>query len=125
MVGPSGSGKSTTLRMINRLIEPSAGSIRINGEDIAALPVEALRRRIGYAIQSVGLFPHWSIADNIATVPRLLKLAEERDAAAGRRVAAMLQLDPATRTNSRISFRADSSSVSVSRVRSPRIPRCC
>jgi osmoprotectant transport system ATP-binding protein len=98
MVGPSGSGKSTTLRMINRLIEPSAGSIRINGEDIAALPVEALRRRIGYAIQSVGLFPHWSIADNIATVPRLLKWPEERVQRRVDELLSMLQLDPATRT---------------------------
>jgi osmoprotectant transport system ATP-binding protein len=98
MVGPSGSGKSTTLRMINRLIEPSAGSIRINGEDIAALPVEALRRRIGYAIQSVGLFPHWSIADNIATVPRLLKWPEERVQQRVDELLSMLQLDATTRT---------------------------
>jgi osmoprotectant transport system ATP-binding protein len=95
IVGPSGSGKSTTLRMINRLIEPSAGSIRISGEDIAALPVEALRRRIGYAIQSVGLFPHWSIADNIATVPRLLKWPEERVQQRVDELLALLQLDAA------------------------------
>ena len=98
MVGPSGSGKSTTLRMINRLIEPSAGSIRINGEDVMTLPVEALRRRIGYAIQSVGLFPHWSIADNIATVPRLLKWPEERVRQRVDELLSMLQLDAATRT---------------------------
>jgi osmoprotectant transport system ATP-binding protein len=97
VVGPSGSGKSTTMRMINRLIEPSAGSIRINGEDIASLPVEALRRRIGYAIQSVGLFPHWNIADNIATVPRLLKWPEERVRQRVDELLALLQLDPATR----------------------------
>ena len=98
IVGPSGSGKSTTLRMINRLIEPSAGSIRINGEDIAALPIEALRRRIGYAIQSVGLFPHWTIADNIATVPRLLKWPEERVQQRVDELLALLQLDAAART---------------------------
>jgi osmoprotectant transport system ATP-binding protein len=95
IVGPSGSGKSTTLRMINRLIEPSAGSIRINGEDVATLPVEALRRRIGYAIQSVGLFPHWSIADNIATVPRLLNWQEERVQQRIDELLSLLQLDAA------------------------------
>ena len=95
IVGSSGSGKSTTLRMINRLIEPSAGSIRINGENIATLPVEGLRRRIGYAIQSVGLFPHWDVADNIATVPRLLKWPEERVQQRVAELLAMLQLDPA------------------------------
>jgi osmoprotectant transport system ATP-binding protein len=96
IIGPSGSGKSTTLRMINRLIEPSAGGIRINGEDIATLPVEALRRRIGYAIQSVGLFPHWNVADNIATVPRLLKWPEERVRQRVDELLSLLQLDPAT-----------------------------
>ena len=93
IVGPSGSGKSTTLRMINRLIEPSAGSIRINGEDIESLPAEALRRRIGYAIQSVGLFPHWTIADNIATVPRLLKWPEERVRQRIEELLSLLRLD--------------------------------
>jgi osmoprotectant transport system ATP-binding protein len=97
IVGSSGSGKSTTLRMINRLIEPSAGTIRINGEDIASLPVEALRRRIGYAIQSVGLFPHWTIADNIATVPRLLKWPEERMRQRVDELLSLLHLDPAMR----------------------------
>jgi len=97
VVGPSGSGKSTTLRMINRLIEPGAGRIRINGEDIGSLPREALRRRIGYAIQSVGLFPHWSIADNIATVPRLLKWPEERVQQRIDELLSLLQLNPATR----------------------------
>jgi osmoprotectant transport system ATP-binding protein len=98
MVGPSGSGKSTTLRMINRLIEPSAGHIRINGEDVTTLPIAALRRRIGYAIQSVGLVPHWSIADNIATVPRLLKWPEERVQQRVDELLSMLQLDATTRT---------------------------
>ena len=98
IVGPSGSGKSTTMRMINRLIEPSGGSIRINGEDIARLPVEALRRRTGYAIQSVGLFPHWNVADNIATVPRLLKWPEERVQQRVEELLSLLQLDSAMRT---------------------------
>jgi osmoprotectant transport system ATP-binding protein len=78
IVGPSGSGKSTSLRLINRLIDLSAGSIRIAGTDITTLPPVILRRRIGYVIQSGGLFPHWTIADNIATVPRLLEWPEAR-----------------------------------------------
>lgn len=72
IIGPSGCGKSTTLRMINRLIEPDAGTVEVNGVDVRALPAEELRRGIGYAIQGVGLFPHWSVRQNIGTVPRLL-----------------------------------------------------
>jgi osmoprotectant transport system ATP-binding protein len=71
-VGTSGSGKSTLLRMINRLIAPTSGTIRIDGSDTATVPAEALRRGIGYVIQGNGLFPHWTVARNIATVPRLL-----------------------------------------------------
>jgi osmoprotectant transport system ATP-binding protein len=73
LLGSSGCGKSTTLRMINRLIAIDSGSIRVAGEDVTQVPPEMLRRRIGYAIQSIGLFPHWTVEDNIATVPRLLK----------------------------------------------------
>jgi osmoprotectant transport system ATP-binding protein len=93
LVGASGSGKSTLLRMINRLIEADSGRIAIDGEDVRAIAPESLRRRIGYAIQSVGLFPHWTVAANIATVPRLLGWPRER---VERRVAellALLQLD--------------------------------
>ena len=72
LVGPSGCGKTTTLRMINRLVEPSDGRILIDDVDTATLPAEQLRRGIGYVIQQVGLFPHQTVADNVATVPRLL-----------------------------------------------------
>ncbi|HEY0524997.1 MAG TPA: ABC transporter ATP-binding protein [Stellaceae bacterium] len=89
LVGPSGSGKSTLLRMVNRLVPASSGTIRIGGEDVARLPPETLRRRIGYVIQSVGLFPHWTVDDNIATVPRLLGWKPERVRA---RVAELLDL---------------------------------
>ena len=72
LVGPSGCGKTTTLRMINRLIEPTSGRIELAGEDVTHVDPVQLRRRIGYVIQQVGLFPHLSVADNIATVPKLL-----------------------------------------------------
>ncbi|MET9908844.1 betaine/proline/choline family ABC transporter ATP-binding protein [Streptomyces sp. NPDC006476] len=71
-VGPSGCGKSTTLKMINRLIEPSSGRIRINGEDVTDIDPVKLRRKVGYAIQSAGLFPHMTVAQNIALVPKML-----------------------------------------------------
>src|SRR3990170_6958651 len=66
LVGPSGCGKTTTMKMINRLIEPSGGRITIDGEDVMALPPVELRRRIGYVIQQVGLFPHLTVAENVA-----------------------------------------------------------
>jgi osmoprotectant transport system ATP-binding protein len=96
VIGPSGSGKSTSLRLINRLIDPTRGTIRVGGEDIMSLPPEQLRRRIGYAIQSVGLFPHWTIEDNIATVPRLLHWPEAKVKQRVEELFALLQLDPAT-----------------------------
>jgi osmoprotectant transport system ATP-binding protein len=71
LVGPSGCGKTTTLKMINRLVEPSAGAITLDGRDTRSYDVNALRRSIGYVIQQVGLFPHLTVAENIATVPRL------------------------------------------------------
>ena len=67
LVGPSGCGKTTSLRMINRLVEPSSGTILLNGESTAQMDVVQLRRRIGYVIQNAGLFPHKTIIDNIAT----------------------------------------------------------
>ncbi len=72
LLGPSGCGKTTTLRMVNRLVEPSSGTIRIDGRDTREMHVNLLRRSIGYVIQQVGLFPHRTVAENVATVPRLL-----------------------------------------------------
>jgi osmoprotectant transport system ATP-binding protein len=89
LIGPSGCGKSTTLRMANRLIDPDAGSVKVDGADVRELGPEQLRRRTGYAIQGVGLFPHWTVHDNIAVVPRLLKW-ETREIDA--RVAELLDL---------------------------------
>jgi osmoprotectant transport system ATP-binding protein len=73
LIGASGSGKSTTLKMINRLVEHDSGRILIAGEQIRSFKPEELRRRMGYAIQSIGLFPHWTVEKNIATVPELLQ----------------------------------------------------
>ncbi|MFY1679358.1 ABC transporter ATP-binding protein [Streptomyces sp. WMMC905] len=72
LVGPSGCGKTTTLRMINRMVEPTEGAVFLDGVDIRERPVTALRRSMGYVIQNAGLFPHRTVLDNIATVPRLL-----------------------------------------------------
>src|SRR4051812_22682719 len=72
LVGPSGCGKSTILRMVNRLIDATSGRILLGEEDIAGIDPVQLRRRIGYVIQNVGLFPHQTVRDNVATVPRLL-----------------------------------------------------
>jgi osmoprotectant transport system ATP-binding protein len=78
LVGPSGCGKTTSMKMVNRLIEPTGGRITINGQDVMALPAVELRRRIGYVIQQVGLFPHLTIGENAAVVPRLLRWNEDR-----------------------------------------------
>ncbi len=72
LLGPSGCGKTTVLKMINRLIEPTGGRILVNGDDVGQTDPVELRRRIGYVIQQVGLFPHMTVGDNVATVPRLL-----------------------------------------------------
>jgi osmoprotectant transport system ATP-binding protein len=96
LLGSSGCGKSTMLRMINRLIPTDSGSIRVGGEDVASVSAEALRRRIGYAIQSIGLFPHWTIEDNIATVPRLLKWREARVRDRVSELLELFRLDPPT-----------------------------
>ena len=75
LIGASGSGKSTLLKMINRLVEHDRGTILFEGEEIRSFRPEDLRRRMGYAIQSIGLFPHWTVARNIATVPDAARLA--------------------------------------------------
>src|SRR6201996_6488640 len=78
LLGTSGCGKTTTLKMINRLIEPTSGKVFINGENILQQSPEALRRGIGYVLQNNGLFPHYTVAENIAIVPQLLKWDKKR-----------------------------------------------
>ncbi len=94
LIGPSGCGKSTTLRMINRLIPVTGGVITIDGENINAYRPEELRRRIGYAIQSVGLFPHMTVAQNIGVVPRLVDWDATRTRKRTDQLLEMLNLDP-------------------------------
>ena len=94
-VGPSGCGKTTTMRMINRLIEPTSGTITIDGRDNRELDPDTLRREIGYAIQASGLFPHMTVAENVGTVPKLLKWKKRRIAERVDEMLALVGLDPA------------------------------
>ena len=96
LVGPSGCGKTTTMKMVNRLIEPTAGTITIDGEDVMRLPAVELRRRIGYVIQQVGLFPHLTVADNVGVVPRLLRWTPGRIRERTEELLDLVGLDPAT-----------------------------
>ncbi|CAA9454098.1 MAG: ABC transporter, ATP-binding protein (cluster 13, osmolytes) [uncultured Rubrobacteraceae bacterium] len=94
LVGPSGCGKTTSMRMVNRLIEPSSGEILIDGEPNTATSATQLRRRIGYAIQQIGLFPHRTIAGNIATVPGLVGWEKDRITARVNELLELVGLDP-------------------------------
>lgn len=94
LIGPSGCGKTTTLRMINRLIEPSAGTVLLAGADTAGMRPEELRRGIGYAIQSVGLFPHMTVAENIGVVPKLLGWDKGRIEARALELLELVGLEP-------------------------------
>ena len=94
LIGASGSGKSTLLRMANRLVDPDQGRVLFKGQDTRALRAEDLRRRMGYAIQSIGLFAHWTVARNIATVPELLGWPAARIAARVDELLALFDLAP-------------------------------
>ena len=95
LVGPSGCGKTTSLKMVNRLIEPTSGQILIDGEDAAKRDVIDLRREIGYVIQQIGLFPHQTIGENVATVPRLLGWPKQRLRERADELLALIGLEPA------------------------------
>lgn len=125
-VGPSGCGKSTTLKMINRLIEPTSGRIRINDEDVTDIDPVKLRRKVGYAIQSSGLFPHMTVADNIALVPKMVGWSKSRVKDRVEEMLDLVGLDPRSSTGAiRASCRAVSSSGWEWRGRWPPILRCC
>ena len=94
LIGPSGCGKTTTMRIINRMIEPEAGSVMVAGRDVMQADPVSLRRSIGYVIQQIGLFPHWSIADNIATVPKLLGWDDARIATRVDELLALVGMEP-------------------------------
>ena len=94
ILGSSGCGKTTLLKMVNRLYEPDSGSIILFGEDISTVDVVKVRRRIGYVIQQIGLFPHYTVADNIATVPKLLGWNKEKIAARVDELLTLVGLDP-------------------------------
>ena len=96
LIGPSGCGKSTVLRMINRLVEPSAGRILLDDEDVTQVDPVALRRRIGYVIQNVGLFPHQDVLTNVGTVPRLLGWPKARTQERSAEVLELVGLDATT-----------------------------
>ena len=95
IVGPSGAGKSTLLRLVNRLGEPSAGTVRVQGEDVLTIDPVALRRRIGYVFQGVGLFPHMTVAENIGITPKLLGWDDARVETRVDYLIKLVQLDPA------------------------------
>jgi osmoprotectant transport system ATP-binding protein len=96
LIGPSGCGKSTTLKLVNRMLEPSAGKVLVRGRDVRLLKPELLRRQIGYVIQSIGLFPHMSVLENIAVVPRLLSWPRDKIQARSSELLELVGLDPGT-----------------------------
>jgi osmoprotectant transport system ATP-binding protein len=96
LVGPSGCGKTTSLKMVNRLIEPTAGEIRLDGVNVLTEDVTELRRRIGYVIQQVGLFPHLTVGRNVAVVPALVGWSKERQRVRADELLSLVGLDPAS-----------------------------
>jgi osmoprotectant transport system ATP-binding protein len=95
LIGPSGCGKTTALKLVNRLLEPDAGSVRVLGRDVRGEDPIALRRKLGYVIQEGGLFPHWDVRENVETVPRLLGWPEERRRQRAEELLEMVSLPPA------------------------------
>jgi osmoprotectant transport system ATP-binding protein len=99
VVGQSGSGKTTLLRLINRLIEADTGTVRVGGEDVRSVDAIALRRRIGYVFQGIGLFPHMNVAENIAITPRLIGMEQTQIAARIDELIELVRLDRAQHRN--------------------------
>jgi osmoprotectant transport system ATP-binding protein len=99
LIGPSGSGKTTTMRMINRLEEATSGTITVNGQDVNSMNLVQLRRNIGYVIQQGGLFPHFTVADNVAVVPRLLGWSKKKRRDRADELLNLVGLDPSIFAN--------------------------
>jgi osmoprotectant transport system ATP-binding protein len=99
LIGPSGSGKTTTMRMINRLEEATSGNISVNGQDIKSMNLVNLRRHIGYVIQQGGLFPHFTVAENVAVVPRLMGWSKKKRRERAEELLALVDLDPTIYAN--------------------------
>ena len=97
-VGPSGCGKTTSLRMLNRMVEPSSGTVEVNGQDVASIPAAKLRRSMGYVMQQSGLLPHKTVEDNIATVPRLNGVPKRESRAHARQLLGSVGLDESVAT---------------------------
>ena len=126
LVGASGAGKTTVLKLVNRLLLPDAGEVRVQGIDTREWDPIRLRRSVGYVIQDVGLFPHLSVADNIAVVPRLEQWPEDRVASRVRELLELIGLRPRrTRADGPTNCPAVSVSGSAWRVRWRSIRRCC
>jgi osmoprotectant transport system ATP-binding protein len=96
LVGPSGCGKTTTMRLVNRLIEPTSGHILVDGKDVSTVDADELRRHIGYVIQQIGLFPHMTVAANVGMVPRALGWSRQRTAERVDELLTLVGLDPDT-----------------------------
>ncbi len=127
LVGPSGCGKTTTMKMINRLIEPTSGRILIGDDDVTHRNPDELRRHIGYVIQGAGLFPHLTVGDNIAIVPAPAQVGQEAHRRTRRRTARSREprARRSTATATRANCPAVSSSASAWRARWPPTRRCC
>ena len=126
LVGPSGCGKTTTMRMINRLVDPTGGTVLVGGEDVAAVNPVALRRQIGYVIQQVGLLPHLTVRRNVATVCELMGWDRRRTRARVDELLTLVGLDPgATATATRTSSPVASSSASAWPAHWGRTRPCC
>ncbi len=128
LVGRSGAGKSTILKLVNRMVLPRSGSVRVEGRDTREWDAVPLRRRIGYVLQDIGLFPHMTIEENVGLVPRLERWPADRIRTRARELLELVGLPPDAslryRAGTRWSFREDNANESASPGRSPWIRRC-
>ena len=124
-VGPSGCGKTTSLRMLNRMVEPTGGVVEVNGQDVSTIPAAQLRRSMGYVMQQSGLLPHKTVEDNIATVPRLNGVSKREARASARELLGSVGLDESLATRYPRSSPAVSSSAWAWPAPCRPSPTCC